>query len=155
MAIGPTVSLPALQDLIICRCGSSVGQWSMNYLLQHLMPQLRLLQLPQAGISSRLSTPFLGALPTPSTLLQELNIDLGGLTHESITDRPLAFPYLQTLMVIDGTDGSSASKFITIHLCPQFRQRSWRRLWRVVSLLRPPAPLLNCPSIPGPLPGWI
>jgi hypothetical protein len=99
----------------------------MNYFLQHiLMTQLRLSQLPRAGISSRLPTPFLGDLPTRSTLLQDLNIDLGDLP---MNPSPTVFSrfLICKRSWSDGTDGSNVAAtsqgLLALVTSIQFRQR--------------------------------
>ncbi|KAJ7935840.1 hypothetical protein B0H13DRAFT_2649502 [Mycena leptocephala] len=96
-----TVSLPELQKFIVCRCGRPVNPVFILYLLRHLvMPQLRHLQLPCTDSSATI-LPYLGDLATRSLLIEDLSIDLTGLTHESLSNNLLALPYLQKLVVLD------------------------------------------------------
>ncbi|KAF7343300.1 hypothetical protein MVEN_01762300 [Mycena venus] len=98
----PTVLLPVLRELIICRCNSVVEPGSIDYLLQHLsMPELRHLQLPRMMVPNQSVSPFFGDLAARSPLIEELNVHLTGLTHSSLTDNLAALPCLRKLVVLD------------------------------------------------------
>ncbi|KAJ7486685.1 hypothetical protein FB451DRAFT_1391576 [Mycena latifolia] len=96
------VSLPALREFIMCRCNTSLGPKSIMYLVQHLlMPQLRHLQLPRTDTSFQVAFPFLGDLATRSPLLEYLDLDLTGLTQDSLFDSLRMFHSLGKLVAGD------------------------------------------------------
>jgi hypothetical protein len=127
-----TVSVPALKEFIICRCGSgpAVQPLSMKYLLDHLqMPCLLHLQLPRTWTEYPLALPFLGDLAMRSPLIEKLDIDVSNLPLRCLVDNLHMLPNLRKLVLIDrltshrGTDSESASvgqllPFFTPPICP-------------------------------------
>ncbi|KAJ7635212.1 hypothetical protein FB45DRAFT_911064 [Roridomyces roridus] len=97
----PSIVLPALRAFILCRCSSSVGPNTLAYLVQTLdMPELRVLQLSRTGLYLRHSA-FLGDLAVHSPLMEELRVDLAGLTHASLTETLSGLSHLKRLVVLD------------------------------------------------------
>ncbi|KAJ6492464.1 hypothetical protein C8R47DRAFT_1120802 [Mycena vitilis] len=92
--------LPAIQELVLLR-SSALNTTSVLYLLHHLsMPQLRQLQLPRT-IAGRSPLPFLGDLATRSPLIESIDVDLAGLTHDSLVETLTGLPVLKRLVVVD------------------------------------------------------
>ncbi|KAJ7171293.1 hypothetical protein C8R46DRAFT_183872 [Mycena filopes] len=97
-----SLSVPSLQEFIICWCGSNVGTETVDYILRYLfMPQLRCLQLPRIRLTSSNPTRFLGELAAHSPLLEELRFDLTGLSQQSIAANLPELVQLKTLVVLD------------------------------------------------------
>ncbi|KAJ7486724.1 hypothetical protein FB451DRAFT_1126977 [Mycena latifolia] len=129
----PHVSLPALRELIFCRCSSYVDPDSTRFLLEHLStPQLRHLQLPRTARPNEFSIPFLGDLGARLSLLEELNLDLMGLTQASLVEDLGVLHCLRKLVVvdddIDGEDDAAATvqgllEFLgSSQVCPLLRE---------------------------------
>ncbi|KAJ7486721.1 hypothetical protein FB451DRAFT_1168128 [Mycena latifolia] len=98
----PHVSLPALRELIFCHGGSFVNPDSTQFLLEHLStPQLRHLQLPRTAPPNEFSIPFLGDLGARLSLLEELILDLMGLTQASLVENLGVLHCLRKLVVFD------------------------------------------------------
>ncbi|KAJ7513056.1 hypothetical protein B0H11DRAFT_1843504 [Mycena galericulata] len=113
----PELLLSTLRVLVFFRRSSSVSPISIHYLLQRLcMPALRLLQLPRMDILHR-PIPFLGDLAVRSPLLEELNIDLTGLPHTSLSQTLAGLKHLRKLVVLDcdaPSDGASAQRLLAL-----------------------------------------
>jgi hypothetical protein len=96
------VSLPQLRTFILSYHPSFLGLQSLSYLLEHLsMPLLRRLQLPRTAQTFVLTASFLGALSSRSPSIDELDIDLTGLTQESLFDGLRGLHHLRKLVVFD------------------------------------------------------
>ncbi|KAJ7606757.1 hypothetical protein DFH06DRAFT_1149841 [Mycena polygramma] len=93
--------LSAIQELVLLRDSSSLNTTSVIYLLHHLfMPQLRQLKLPHT-ITDQSLLPFLGDLAIRSPLIQSIDMDQAGLTHDSLVETLTGLPVLERLVIVD------------------------------------------------------
>ncbi|KAJ7618101.1 hypothetical protein DFH06DRAFT_1237059 [Mycena polygramma] len=126
----PPIVLPAIQELIVFYGSSSLVTQAVTYLLHNLvMPQLRRLRLPRT-IQQHIPTPFLGDLATRSPLIEDLSLNLSGLTHDSLVETLTMLPGLKRLVICDASDGDTNAT--VQHLFTSLMQQS----------REPPFPLL-------------
>ncbi|KAJ7167261.1 hypothetical protein C8R43DRAFT_1232223 [Mycena crocata] len=108
------VFLPALQELILCRCRSEVGPDTARYFFDHLvMPALPHLQLPRISAIVSSDTTLRG-LVLHSHSVEKFDIDLSGFMFTALIDTLRLSPFSKlTTLVVAGT-GSRPEPFASI-----------------------------------------
>ncbi|KAJ7609552.1 hypothetical protein DFH06DRAFT_1485755 [Mycena polygramma] len=93
------IILSAMQELILR--SSSLVPLSVTYFLRNLvMPQLRRLRLPRTW-QYEFVFPFLGDLAVRSPFIEDLSLNLSGLTHDSLVENLIALSGLKRLELSD------------------------------------------------------